>query len=191
MTIMGENYYEQIARLQQAANESVIADRTNRVNALASETLELWQEATEADREGDHDSALYYSREAGEKTREWQAEMAQLPQQPPQLSERKQRWMQKNPTLVNDPRFPAWADALHNYITGPMMRVKDDSDEYEFLMNMALSPGGDYQADWTADDVVKHLQEHSKVANLGGKFTGADYNRGVNQLINAKRNGYV
>src|SRR5262245_27535996 len=91
---MGENYRQQIARLQAAAEQSIQADRENRINELASETLDLWEEARTADNNGDTESALYYSREAGERTRQWQAEMAQMPQQ---LSERKIRWMQRNP----------------------------------------------------------------------------------------------
>jgi hypothetical protein len=185
-----DNYYQQIARLQAQAQESIIADRTNQANALAHETLQLWEQATEADREGDAETALELSRQAGERTAEWQQVMAQLPQQPQQLSERKLRWMQKNPTLVNDPRFAQIADFYHNWVT-QTMNVKEDSDQYEELMSKALMPGGDYQPEWTPDDVVRHLQEHSKVANTGGRFTAQDYNRGVQQLINAKRNGYV
>jgi hypothetical protein len=188
---MSENYREQIARLAQRAQEAALADQYNEAVRLDREMREDWENAVSCDNQGDDDGANFYAQQANAKAAEVQQKVALLQQcQPPQLSERKQRWMQRNPTLVNDPRFPAWADACHNYITGNM-RVQDDSDAYEELMSFALKPGGDYQEDWTPDDVVKHLQEHSKVANLGGKYSGADYNRGVNQLINAKRNGYV
>jgi hypothetical protein len=184
-----ENYYEQVARLQAAANESIAADRTNRINELASEVLDLWEEARTADNNGDHDSALYYSKEAGEKTRAWQQEMAQLPPEPQQLSQTKLNWMRQRGDLVSDPRFAQVADFWHRYVTG-VMRIPEDSLSYVECMSRALEPEN-YQPFPTPDDIVRDLATNSKVANLGGKFTGADYNRGVQQLINARKNGYV
>jgi hypothetical protein len=184
---MSESYREQIARLQAAANESIQAERENRVNELADQTLGWWEEARRHDIEGDHADAVYCAREAGELTREWQAEMAKLPQQ---ISNRKLAWMQRNPQLVQHPHFAPLADFFHNWVTR-QMGVPDDSDAYEELMHKALTPGGDYQEDATPNEMVHKIQTTSKYANLGGRFTAQDYNRGVNALIHARRNGYV
>jgi hypothetical protein len=183
-----ENYYEQIARLQAAANESLIADRTNQVNALAHETLELWEQAREADREGDAETALELSKQAGERTAEWQQVMAQLPQQPQQLSETKLNWMQQRGDLVNDPRFQPLATFYHDWVT-KQMAVPEDSPAYVELMSKALEPDN-YKPTPTPDDIVHELQTNSKYANLGGRFTPQEYNRQVQRLIYEKQMGW-
>jgi len=184
-----EHYREQIARLAQRAQESALADQYNEALQLDREMQENWAAAVEYDREGDDENANFYAKEANAKAAELQQALAKMPQQPQQLSETKLKWLRQRQDLVAHPHFEPLANFYHQWVT-QNMGVQEDSPAYVELMSKALEPAN-YQPTPTPDDIVHELATNSKVANLGGRFTGADYNRGVNQLINAKRNGYV
>lgn len=115
MADQGENYREQIARLQREALESEIAAAQNEAISLEQEIGDLWQQAAAADNEGDSNTALYYSRAANEKTVELQNALSKLPQ-PPTYSEKKIEWMQRRPELVSHPQFAQTAALWHEYL---------------------------------------------------------------------------
>jgi hypothetical protein len=183
MTMADENYREQIARLAQEAHAREVAAAETEANQLNVEANELWEQAKQADDSGDGDYAIELARLANQKNQELQSKLAQLPQ-PQQYSERKVKWAQRRPDLVNHPQFAQYADFYHNYVT-QNMGVPDDSDNYEELMTAALEPGGDYQPTPTADDIIKTINETSKYCDptRGGKpLTGKDWNKQVARI---------
>jgi hypothetical protein len=184
MTMADENYREQIARLAQEAHAREIAALETEANELNLQAQDLWEQAAQADNDGDGDYAVELARMANEKNQELQSKLAQLPPQPQQFSERKMRWMQKNPEVVKHPQFAQQADAWHNYVVNNM-GVPDDSDNYEELMDHALTPGGDYQSMPTPDDMIKTINETSRFCDpsRGGKpLTAKDWNRQVARI---------
>jgi hypothetical protein len=144
---------------------------------------------------GDTDSALYYSREAGERTKEWQAEMNQLPQ--PQFTQQELEYMRQRPDLVANPQaVNFYADYIQRNMGVPRtLPASTDGEaprsnpQFLELMSHVVEPTG-YQPLPTPDDIVHELQTNSRYANLGGKFSPRDYNRGVATLIEAKKRGF-
>jgi len=173
-----ENYREQIARLQREAIESELVAAQNEALHLESEIKDLWQSAAQADDSGDHDTAIYYSRAANEKTQELQAALSKLPQAPA-YSEKKIEWMQRRPDLVSHPEFFKTAGAWHEYLM--RLGVQDDSEQYRDMMTAALEPAG-YEAQPSPDDVINEINKTSKYCDVtrGGKpLTAKQYNAHV------------
>src|SRR5262249_19126314 len=96
----------------------------------------------------------------------------------------KQRWVAQRPDLASHPQFIDVAGKWHRYAT-EVMRVPDDSPEYVSCMNAALEPTG-YEPLPTPDDVIKTINATSR---YGKNLTAAEYNQGVNRLIDAKARG--
>jgi hypothetical protein len=189
------HYREQLAALNERAAQSELAGLQSDVLNLNQEMENLWDQAAQAQNDGDEETALYYAREARAKTADLQSALARLPQpQQPIISETKQQMLIPRMDLVTDPNYgqnhwsiqskysgpranPSFLDVAqgaHNFST-QQLGHKDDSPEYQSYMTNYLEPPG-YQKAWTANDVVSHLQQESKYANLGGKFTARDYN---------------
>jgi hypothetical protein len=170
-----ETYAETVARLRQQSYERQVSDLTYQADELNREINDLYEQAVEADQNGEGDTVHFLMTEAREKEQHLVNVQQQLPQ-PPQYSERKLRWAQRRRELTSHPQFLQTADAWHNYITGPM-GVQDDSDDYERLMSTALEPQG-YEPIPTPDELIKTINETSKYCRKD-PLTAKQFNRYV------------
>jgi hypothetical protein len=197
MTAMAENFREQVARLQQQAHEREIAALETEANQLNAEANELWEQAAQADNDGDSDYAVDLVRLANQKNQELQSKLAYLPQQDPAMSETKQKWFIDHQHL-RDPNYGSrhWANnskyiseaeknavgfdnltqLTYNY-GRERLGYPDDSPELVSFMNEMVEPAG-YQPQLTPDEVVRMTQE----SRYAKDFSGKDYNRINNKI---------
>src|SRR5262249_30083558 len=101
-------------------------------------------------------------------------------QQPQQLSEAKQDFIQRHWDIPHTKQMVDLANGAHQYIT-QAMGVPDDSEQYFELMRHVLEPPA-YQPPPTADDMLK-------LSSAKYELKPSEYNRGVDRLAREKAAG--